>query len=572
MDIFIAIGIIIVIATVISAVMKLLKQPLIIGYILTGLILSPYFADIAKSPDTLSTFAQIGVAFLLFLVGLNLSPSVIKEVCKASLAVGLGQIVFTAIIGFFICNLLGFSDIVSLYIAIALTFSSTIIVLKLLSDKNDLEKLYGKISIGVLIIQDIAAIIALILISSFASKGNSILNMAGETLVKGVFLISFLMLVSKYVLPKLEKSFFAKSQEFLFLFSLGWGLGSAALFYNFGLSIEAGALIAGVALSISKYQYEISSKLRPIRDFFIILFFIMLGSQAVLKDLVPLIIPALVLSAFVLLGTPIITMALMGFSGYNKKTSLLTGLTLAQISEFSLVLIALGVKVGHLKPEILSLTTLIGLLTIAGSTYFILYGDKIYKHLEKYLSIFEGKYARKEEERRIQYNYDIILFGYNRIGHNFLEAFKKLKKKFLIVDYNPVVIESLSKKKIDCLYGDADDLDLLNRLNLKQAKMIISTIPKFETNSLLIKKTKRANPKMIIIVVSHSIEEAMALYKKGAAYVIMPHFLGGSYASMMLDKNKLSLNKFLKEKELHIKHLKTRKEIGQEHPLIEKNK
>ncbi len=568
MEIFIELSIIIGITVLIAGIMKLLKQPLIIGYILTGIIVSPYFLNVVRSTETIVVFSQIGIALLLFIVGLSLSPKVIKEVGKVSLITGIGQIIFTSFIGFFLSRLLGFSVIVSLYIAIALTFSSTIIIMKLLSDKKDLEKLYGKISIGFLLVQDIFVIILLMVISSFS--GNlSLDSLSFGSILGGILLIGGFVLVSIYVLPSLS-NFFAKSQEFLFLFSIGWGLGLASLFYHMGFSMEIGALVAGISLSMSPFHYEISSKMRPLRDFFIILFFILLGSQMVFGNINELIVPAIIFSLFILIGNPLIVMIIMGFLGYKKKTGFQAGLTVAQISEFSLILIALGVSVGHLTNEILSLVTIVGLITISGSTYLILYSNKIYPYLSKYLSIFERKKVREDEQEPKAY--DIVLFGYNRIGYDLLQSFKKLKKRFLVVDYNPETTLKLSKKKIECRYGDVDDEEFLNGLNLTKTKMIVSTIPEFETNLLLINKIRQINKEAIVIVVSHNIQEATTFYNHGATYVIMPHFLGGSHASMMIHRHGLNLNEFLKEKKKHLKQLKTRKELGYEHPKAEKHR
>ena len=567
MEVFIELSLIIAITVLIAGIIRLLKQPLIIGYILAGIIVSPYFLNIVQSTETIKVFSQIGIALLLFIVGLSLSPKVIREVGKVSLITGIGQIIFTSLFGFLISRSLGFSVIISIYIAIALTFSSTIIIMKLLSDKKDLEKLYGKISIGFLLVQDIFVIILLMIISSFS--GNlSMSNLSFGTILSGILLIGGFVLISIYILPSLSK-FFAKSQEFLFLFSIGWGLGLASLFHYMGFSMEIGALVAGIALSMSPFHYEISSKMRPLRDFFIILFFILLGSQMVFGNIGELIIPALIFSLFILIGNPLIVMILMGFLGYKKKIGFQAGFTVAQISEFSLILIALGVSIGHLTNEILSLVTIVGLITISGSTYLILYSDKIYPYLSKYLSIFERKKV-KENEQDFK-DYDIILFGYNRIGYDLLKSFKKLKKKFLVVDYNPETTLELSKKGIECRYGDVDDEEFLSELNLTETKMVVSTVPEFETNLLLINKIRQINKKAIVIVVSHNIEEANKLYSLGATYVIMPHFLGGSHASMMIDKHKLNINKFLDEKKKHIKQLKIKRELGHEHPKVEKH-
>ena len=568
MNIFTQFTIIIVIAAGMTAVMRLLKQPLIIGHIITGLIAGPYVFNIIQLPETLTIFSKFGIALLLFIVGLSLSPQVIKEIGKTALIIGLGQIMFTALVGFAIIYFIfHFSFIEAVYISIALTFSSTIIVLKLLSDKGDLQKLYARIAIGFLLIQDIAAAFILIIIPSL-QKGVRWQELIIIAVLKGIILSITLIFTAIYLLPRLSR-FFAESQECLFLFSIAWGLGLASLFYKAGFSLEIGALSAGVALSISPYHREISSKTKPLRDFFIIIFFITLGSGMALADLKHLLVPALGLSLFVLIGNPLIVMILMGALGYTKKVSFFAGLAVAQISEFSLILIVMAVQFGHLNQEILSLVTLIGLMTIAGSAYMILHAEQIYPRMAKFLSVFERKNCFKNQHLPSP-DCEIILFGYNRIGYDFLRVFNKLNKKFLVVDFDPEVIGKLNRQKINCHYGDVDDGEFLDELNLSDLQMAVSTIPDFETNAFLIERIRKINKGAIIMVISHNLEDAEKLYERGASYVIMPHFLGGRHASLMIQRNGFNRDKFDKIRAQHIKHLRRRKALGHEHPIIEK--
>ena len=566
-EVFTQISFIILVVLAVSFIIRLLKQPLILAYIISGIIVGPCFLGILPGIDAVQTFSEIGIALLLFIVGLHLTPKVIKEVGKISLITGLGQIFFTAIIGYFISILLGFNSITALYIASALTFSSTIIILKLLSDKGDLNNLYGKISIGFLLVQDFIAILALIFISSLSTGGN-LLNTVGFTLLKGAGLVLILAPISIFLLPKLQ-NFFAKSQEFLFIFSIAWGLGMASLFYFIGLSIEVGALIAGVLLSISPYNLEMSSRLKPLRDFFIISFFLLLGAQMAIGNVGSLIFPAVVLSLLILIGNPLIVMMLMGLEGFTKKTGFFAGLTVAQIGEFSLIVAALGAKSGHISNEILSLITLISLITIGICTYLVLYSNKIYRVISKYLSIFEKK--KLKERRKISKNIDAVLFGYNRIGFGLLTSLKKIKKKYLVVDFNPDVVCDLKKLRIPCVYGDVDDESLLQELPLKNLKLAISTIPECDTNELLIETIKAENPKVIVIVRAHTIEDSLDLYKKGADYVLTPHFLGGEYLANMLKEIKTNEEGYKKEREKHIKMLMQRVKKGHKHPEVKKN-
>jgi Kef-type K+ transport system membrane component KefB len=497
------------------------------------------------------------------MVGLSLNPKAVKDVGKISLITGIGQILFTTTIGFIISSILGFGIIPSMYIAIALAFSSTIIIMKILQDKNDTEALYGRIAIGFLIVQDIVAMVILMLVSSFAVANiTSVSTFAFGVLVKITLLLGALYFTSHYILPRVM-DYIAKQQEFLLLFSVGWCLFLSALFYKLGFSMEIGALLAGVSLAVSPYRYEISSKVKPLRDLFILLFFIFLGSQMVFTNIAQYILPSIIFSLFVLVGNPLIVIALMSRFGYTKKTSFLAGLTVAQISEFSLILVALGVSAGHLNPEILSMVTVVGLVTIGGSTYIMTHSDSVYPKIANLLSIFDKK--GKKIDGMVNHDdhaHDVIVFGYDRIGYDLLETLKKIKKSFLVVDFNPQVVARLDGKGLPCRYGDASDCELLAELRLESAAMIVSTIPDFETNLLLVKKIREVNPKGIIIVVSHQVDQAIQLYEEGATYVLIPQFIGGHHTSTLIEEFSFDLNRFLREKAKHMKHLELRKNLG----------
>lgn len=427
MDQFLEISVILLIAFVISSLMRYLKQPLVIGYILTGIIVGPYFLDILTSIETVKLFSELGIAALLFIVGLGLSPKILKELGKVSAITGVGQVLFTSFFGFIISILLGFSPIQAFYISVALTFSSTIIILKLLSDRGDVGKLYGKIAIGFLLVQDLIATIVLISISGITNIKNAtplvIVADLSLLLLQGFLILGLLFMISIRILPKFD-NFISKSQEYLFVFSITWGIAIAALYSWLGLSIEIGALVAGVALSMTPYSHEIGSRLKPLRDFFITIFFIMLGYQMVFTNWEALLFPTIILSVFVLLGNPIIVLLLMNFLGYTRKTGFMAGLTVAQISEFSLILMKLGYDVGHVSEEVMSMVTLVGVVTIAGSTYMILYSDQLYRKLEKYLSFLDIKTSRKAKQIK-EKNHEAIIFGYRRAGPEFAYVFQE---------------------------------------------------------------------------------------------------------------------------------------------------
>ncbi|MGC9057842.1 MAG: cation:proton antiporter [Candidatus Micrarchaeia archaeon] len=565
-QIFVDLSLFLIIALITSFILRLFRQPLIIGYILAGVFIGPYFLGM-EHMESIAGFASIGVAFLLFTVGLNLNIEVTREVGKVAVVTGLGQIIFTSLVGYLISVGLGFPPVESLYIAVALTFSSTIIIMKLLADKGDLDTLYGRIAIGFLIVQDIVAVLILMAITSF-SRGASILDFVINFSISSALLVA-LYLVGIRLLPLFTR-LIAKSQEMLLLFSIAWCVLLSLAFSMVGFSAEIGALLAGITLSSSPYRHEIGSKMRVLRDFFIVMFFMQLGAQMIFTDINQYAYQIAVLSFFVLVGNPLIVIILMGILGYTKRTSFLAGLATAQISEFSLILVALGVKVGHLSSGILSLVTGVGIITIAGSTYFILYSNKIYPFISGFLSIFERKRTVDTKEVMAKKKqYDVILFGYNRIGYSIVDAFGKLKKNYLVVDYNPDVIADLTRKRIPCIYGDANDIELLDDLNLSRVSFIVSTIPSLDTNLLLLQKARSENKNIGVIVVSHHIDDAIELYKNGATYVVMPHFLGGEYVSSLITLYGLDKESFAKEGKKQLKNLYIRKKLGHEHPVVD---
>ncbi len=583
-DFFVELSIVMLLTFFLAFLAQKIKQPLLIGYIFTGIIAGPLFLNVLISTEGYETFSHIGITLLLFIVGLHLNLKLIKEVGLISLITGIGQVLFTSIIGLLISYALGYSFISSLFIAIALTFSSTIIIVKLLSDKKDLDTLYGKISMGFLIVQDLIAVILLMIISSFLNstdKNPSILFI--ET---GIFIIIVLILtylLSKFIMPKFLESI-SKSTELLFLFILTWCLGIASIFQYFGFSIEVGALLAGVILASSPYQFEISAKIKPLRDFFIVMFFILLGSQMlpvvdgmenmdfaeksslIWDSFSPIILPAIILSLFVLVGNPLIVLILMGLLGYKSKTGFLAGLTVAQISEFSLILALLVEKAGYLTSQEVSMITLVGIITITASTYMILGGNKIYNKLEPILKKFERKNLKEKSEVKIDKNLDLIIFGYDRIGFSLLKVIRKLNKNFMVIDHNPAIIKKLKEKQINYRYGDAGDYEFLQEFNFEKIAVLLSTIPDYETNMLLLKEYKKANKYGHCILTSNNIDNALSLYKGGADYVVLPHFLGGEYIGSMIEKYEGNFQEIIIEKLKHIKELEERKENGIEHP------
>lgn len=552
-SIFSELSLIIALAAGIALVMRIIRQPLIIGHIITGIIVGPSVLHLINAPETIEVFSSIGIALLLFIIGLGLNPYIIKEVGKVAAITGLLQVGVTALFGWAFAIILGLSTTEAVFLAVALAFSSTIIILKLLSDKKEQSRLYGKITIGVLLIQDILATTALLFVTAQSGEGFSgqqLTQLAG----KGLVVAMPLLFVGNYILPRLHK-LIAGSQEFLFLFAIGWGFGSAALFEIAGFSLEIGALLGGVALASLPYTQEVSARLRPLRDFFIVVFFISLGTRLNFGNLGALLPVIIASTAAVIFLKPLIVLTIMGLLGYTKRTSFKAAIALAQISEFSLVFVILGQKQGLVSNDLVSIVTIVALITIATSTYLIMYAEKLFLLFERYLSMFERRKTHFEQESR--HHYDLVLFGYQRGGHEFLKVFQSLKKPYIVIDYDPEVIDVLEHRKIEYLYGDATDIELLEEAGLDKAKLVVSTITDHETNLFLVNLLEKINPKAVIICHCDNVTQASELYKKGAAYVMMPHYIGSEKIGAFIRRNGFKKNEFKRYREKHLAYLQS---------------
>lgn len=547
-DVFTQLSVVIVLAAAMATIMRMLRQPLIIGHILTGIIIGPSILNLIQNREAFSSFGDIGIALLLFIIGLELNASVIRRLGRIVIVTALSLLVIMTSLGFLFASLLHFSHTEALLIGLSLFFSSTIIIAKVLSDKKELTRLHGQIAIGTILLDDLVATISLLFVAT-SSNGSPTVSDAAWLAVKGIGLVAVFGLIGFKVLPKLVK-FMAATQELLFLFALAWGLGVATLAAKAGFSIEIGALFAGLTLAYLPYTSEIGSRLKPLRDFFIVLFFIVLGEGLSVSGLREALVPALIFSAIVILVKPLIVMTSLGLMRYTKRTGFKAAINLSQISEFSIILVVLAHETGMVGDRLGTVITLVALITIATSTYLMQYDNALYARLENFLRLFERSETREHENQTK--TYPLILFGYKKGGHEFVKTFRSMKKPFIVVDYNPDVIELLDKQHIDSLYGDATDVELLSELHIHSAKLIVSTITDQQTNVALLKYIHGHNKDVVIICHADDYNEAAELYRLGAAYVMLPHYIGSERISMFIHRNGFSKKSFDQYREKHL--------------------
>ncbi|MBI4038936.1 cation:proton antiporter [Candidatus Daviesbacteria bacterium] len=562
-NIFVQLAIILGISSVLGFLVVRLKLPLLISYLMTGLVIATTAIFDARASDVLHFLPEIGIAFVLFLVGMELDLREIKNLGKPIIVAGTLQILITTIVGSSIAQLLGFDAGESWYLGVGLAFSSTILIIKLLLDKKDITALYGKLAIGILLLEDLLAVILLVILSvstSVLGLGLQSASLLFTLILKALLLFGLALLLSRFILPNVFKSV-AKQNELLFLTALAWCFIYISFAIFLGFSIVIGAFLAGVTLASSPFHYQIQGRVKPLREFFVALFFVYLGTQVKFTQFDKIYPLTLIFTSYTLLVKPTIFLLLLGIFGFRKHTMFQTALSLTHISEFSLILLLLGFKLGVVSQEALTTIALSAVLSMITASVMITHASIIYKILKREIGFFERKNFRHfleqgKEEGQFLKGHAVIIGGH-RVGGNIVKLFQKEKVPQIVLDFNPRVVQALLNIHIPVVYGDMGDPDILDTLDLQDARMVISTAPKLDDNKLLLEELRNRHINIPTIVRADTEEEAKILYKVGADFVIVPEFLAGDYLVDRL-KNHLSGQSFEERREIEIEKLEKR--------------
>jgi len=551
-------------ATVLGFCFNVLKQPLILAYIAAGIAIGPRIGfGFIQSKSDISTIAEIGLILLLFMIGLELDLKKVKESGKSLILTGIFQFILCVSMGLGFFLLLGFTlkgqapytyEVLGvqilggpydlLYLAACIGLSSTTIVVKLLYEKFELDTLAGRLTVGVLIFQDLWAVILLGLQPNLTSPQIGVILWS---FAKGASLVLLSLLMSKYILGFLFRTI-AKVPEIMLVASLGWCFLIAGLAAQLGLSMEMGALIAGVALSTFPYNLDIIGKIINIRDFFIVLFFVGLGM--VIPN--PLAKPGLLLIAGLIAGFLVLTRFLSIYPllyglGNGNRVSLLSSINLSQASEFALVIAFIGSQAQprHIGPDIVTLVIFVFVLTSIASTYMIKYNQGLQNvlrtGLEK-LGLKSMEQVTREDRHAVAP--DVALLGFYRVASAFVSEIESLqshlKEKLIVVDFNPVVFRELKRRGIKVVYGDISNEQTLHHAGIEEAKVVVSTITDDilvgTSNMNLIRQIRHLAPQARIVVTAVSRSQALKLYEAGADYVLRPNYLTGRHLLEVLDR------------------------------------
>ena len=531
---FAEVALLLVMAAAIGLVGTLARQPLIVSFIAVGLIAGPSALDVVRSDAQIDLLSELGIAVLLFLVGIKLDVKLIRSLGGVAVMTGLGQVIFTAFFGYLIGLALGLGAITSLYVAVALTFSSTIIIVKLLSDKREIDALHGQIALGFLIVQDLVVVLAMIVLSAIGIGASEDGHGGGSVvlvLASGLALVAAVVVFVRYAANPLTERL-ARAPELLVIFAIALAAMFAAVGDFVGLGKEVGGLMAGVALASTPYRETIAARLAPLRDFLLLFFFIALGATLDLSLLGTHVTGAILFSLFVLIGNPLIVLAIMGGMGYRKRTGFLAGLTVAQISEFSLIFVAMGVSLGHVTEDALGLVTMVGLVTIAVSTYMITYSHQLYALFEPLLGVFERKNTPREPSEAGAHaasGHKVIVFGLGRFGTAIGLRLHKRGIRVLGVDFNPQAVRRWRDLGLEADFGDAGDAEFVAELPFRGAEWMVSTVPIHptglsheDTRRTLIQLARGVGFSGRIAAASHSSADSAALVAAGVDLVLEP--------------------------------------------------
>jgi Kef-type K+ transport system membrane component KefB len=542
---FYEISALILLAAAVGLVGLMLRQPLVVAYIAVGILAGPDVLGIARSVEYITLLSEISIAVLLFLVGLKLDIKLVRTLGAVALATGLGQVAFTAVFGTLICLALGLDLVTSIYVGVALTFSSTIIIVKLLSDKREIDSLHGRIALGFLIVQDIVVVVAMVALSAMGvgvGEDGGVADVL-RTMASGVVVLGLVGVFIRYLADPILRQV-ARSPELMVIFAVGWAAGLAAVGHWLGFGVELGGLIAGVSLASTPYRDAVGARLASLRDFLLLFFFVSLGVGLDLSVLGDEVGRATVLSLFVLIGNPLIVVAIMGYMGYRKRTGLLAGLTVAQISEFSLIFMAMGVTIGHVGGEAMGLVTLVGLVTIALSTYMITYSHHLYRWLEPWLGAFErGVAFREDTPEEPVAGHEFILFGLGRYGSAIGERLLARGHTVFGVDFDPEAVAAWRNAGRDGCFGDATDPEFPSHLPLARARAVISAVPRSPASLVdadprmaLLHGLRSAGFRGTVAVAMHTPSDAGYLRGQGVDVLLMPFSDAAEYAVEALEQ------------------------------------
>ncbi len=521
-----------------------LKQPVILGYLVAGIIIGPFLLGFINKIEEVHVLAQMGVAFLLFVVGLEFSPTTLKKIWKVSVVGGILEMTFMFMIGFGIGTVFGLGFIQSVFIGAMIAISSTIVVIRVLQNLGEEKELAGRMMVGLLIVQDIGVIVIVTILSNlFLVDGGGDPSAYIFPIVYSLIFVSLVLTLGKFLLPKIIKMVSHVDNKNLFLLTiLVISLGTATVAYMLDIPLALGAFLAGLVLAESEYGTEIVNKIRPLRDVFMIIFFVSIGMSVNIFLVGQNILFLLVFISSMIVGKFTIFSFASKVFGYTTKTAFKVGLGLIQIGEFSFVMAELGYFNDLISPTVYSSVITAGLITIMLTPYSIKKSDSIYSWFRQFGSlsrVINKIFPRGQEKAEVdavrELKDHLVLIGYGTVGHLTVDTILPLKKPFIVIDYDPRKMEILDELNFPYIYGDASNRHILEKASVEEADMVVITVPGDREVRTISEIVRELNPDCTIVARVHS-EEVKSDIENKVDHIIYPEVLGGKAVVEVVDE------------------------------------
>jgi Kef-type K+ transport system membrane component KefB len=514
-------GYIILAAAFFAFLGKQIQMPSLVGYLLAGLMLGPGL-NLVEIGHSLELIAEMGIALLLFLVGLELSLGKIKDLGRAAILLGFFQVTLTATCGFLMAQLFGFEWLASLFIAATVTFSSTVVVIKLLDQKGHMHRRYARLSVGLFLGQDIVVILALTVLSGLGTgmqlEIGPVLKSLGVAFGGMLFLLLVVLLAARYLLPR-PFAWAANSPDTVFSWALCWCFLVVLLAHQFHLSLEIGAFLAGVAVAQLPMHEDLHRRLHPLMTFFIAIFLVTLGIRMEVDAFLSVWQTALALSIFVLFIKPLIVFLILSKMRFDARTAFDTAIATGQVSEFAFILLALGVSSELIDTKLAALGGLVGLTTIAASSYLIIHADSLFCFFkEKGILRLLGNDREAEQDNELTRTGHTIIIGMNALGRAITKALVARGLQVLAIDTDPRKLSDLPGAEI--FIGNVEYESVVEEINLRQAEIVVSALQIEDANHLLAYRCRAAGIRCAI----HAFDLSMVddLLDLDTAYLLMP--------------------------------------------------
>jgi Kef-type K+ transport system membrane component KefB len=536
----------------VGSILRFLKQPLFLAYILVGLFFGNYFLPTFEL-NLGNQYFEIIVSLLLFITGLSINLKHVKDLGENAVFKGIMAFLLISIIFYFLLSFLGFDVFESIILSLCFTLSSKVILNKISSDDFLHRNFFNKLAQSHLLVQLFFLIFILVFLSSTSQVGIESLytEQVLNNFLKALVLIINLFLISKYIFPRLDK-IISSNNELLILFVLGFGFGVISLFRFLNLSYELGALIAGVLLSIHSFSIEALSKLRVLREVSLLGFFVILGAGLQLDVLSEKFLLIIVLILLILLVKILSYLFVEKLNNTPLRDNFFSTLSLTSISEFSIIVILLANASGLINYEIFSVVGFIYVFLAIINIYLITHRDFLFEKYFYSLKFFKNTKVVPESIK----DTDVILLGCGKMGFEFLNTYKYLKSKLLVVDYDLEVQKKISKMKLNFVNGDLNDEQFFDSLPFINAKLIYMSIVEVNLIKDFLTKLKSRKYQGVKVVVSYNHADTLEFYRLGADYVVMPDYIPGKFVSDLTLNLGFEPKKYLSEKSIHLDSLK----------------